>query len=163
LASTETTRPTSARAQELADQFETVNAEIVSWVQQADAAQWGATTSAEGWPVPAAAMHIAFSHLVITPWVRRISCGLPVAETLDEFAVMNAADAQKYGATTQEEAAEHLTLFGAATAKYVRGLTDEELDGTGLMGPADTEMSAAALIENVLIGHPRTHFANMRG
>jgi hypothetical protein len=163
MASTETTRPTSARAQELADQFETVNAEVVSWVQQADAAQWGATTSAEGWPVPAAAMHIAFTHLVVPPWVRRISCGLPVVETFDEIAVMNAADAEKYAAMTQQEAAEHLTLFGAAAAKYVRGLTDEELAGSGLMGPVGTEISAAALIENVLIGHPRTHLASMRG
>jgi hypothetical protein len=41
-------------------------------------------------------MHIAFGHLTITTWVHRLSAGLPVTETMADFAVVNAADEQKY-------------------------------------------------------------------
>lgn len=156
------TRPTSVRAQDLAERFEAVNAEIVGWVRVADANRWDTTTSAEGWPVPAAAMHIALSHLSITPWVHRISRGLPVTETLDDFAVMNAVDAKKYADTLQRDAVEHLTVFGAAAARFVRGLTDEELDASARFAPGGVEITAARVVERVLIGHAATHFASMQ-
>lgn len=112
--------------------------------------------------MPAAAMHIAFGHLTITTWVHRLSAGLPVTETMADFAVVNAADEQKYANASQAEVVESLQTFGDAALRYVRGLTDKELEGTARFEPAGADLTAAQLVEGVLIGHLTGHFASIR-
>jgi hypothetical protein len=107
-------------------------------------------------------MHIAFGHLTITTWVHRLSAGLPVTETMADFAVVNAADEQKYANASQAEVVESLRTFGDAALRYVRGLTDKELEGTARFEPAGADLTAAQLVEGVLIGHLTGHFASIR-
>ena len=128
-----TATPTGSvvRAGELAARLEQANAEVIEFVQACPSALWAARTPEEGWAVPAAAMHIAFGHLTITTWVHRLSAGLPVTETMADFAVVNAADEQKYANASQAEVVESLQTFGDAALRYVRGLTDKELEGDG--------------------------------
>jgi hypothetical protein len=150
------------RAGELAARLEQANAEVIEFVQACPSGLWAARTPEEGWAVPAAAMHIAFGHLTITTWVHRLSAGLPVTETMADFAVVNAADEQKYANASQAEVVESLQTFGDAALRYVRGLTDKELEGTARFEPAGADLTAAQLVEGVLIGHLTGHFASIR-
>jgi hypothetical protein len=63
---------------------------------------------------------------------------------------------------SRTELAERLRVNGAAAFGFLRGLTDDELGGVGWFEPAGAELTAAALVEHVLIGHPAGHFANIR-
>ena len=150
------------RAGELAARLGQANTEVIEFVRACPPTRWAAKTRAEGWTVAAAAMHIAFGHMTIVPWVHRLSAGLPVTETTSDFAVFNAADGQKHANADPTEVVECLRTYGDAALRYVRGLTDEELEGKARFEPAGAELTAAQLVEGVLLGHVTGHFASMR-
>ncbi len=123
---------------------------------------WQRATRDEGWPVPAAALHVAFGHLVITTWLHRLAAGLPVLETLDDFTVMNAHDAGKNAARSPDAVVDALRLYGAAAERFVGELTDDELDRPARLPGLGVECPLRAVVENVLLAHPRGHLASMR-
>ncbi|MGY1821746.1 DinB family protein [Geodermatophilus sp. SYSU D00079] len=150
------------RAQELADRFDADNAEVVRFVQTCTDEQWNCVTTAEGWTVPATAMHIATGHLIIPPWVHRIATGLPVTETWDDFATFNTLDQEKNARATRDDILDRLGTFGASASLFVRGLTDEELARSARFEPADADLTAEQVIEAVLIHHIQEHFESIR-
>ncbi len=154
--------PSMGQAAELAEQFRAVNDEVIAFVQGCSAEQWKLRTREEDWPLAAGGMHIALSHLVITTWLHRLAAGLPMTETLDDFAVMNAYDAHKYATVAPDDVANSLHLCGSAAARFLEGLTDDELAAVGRLSGLGSEWPLRAVVENVLLGHARNHLSSMR-
>lgn len=146
----------------LAAQLRAVNDEVVAVVSSCSAQQWQRRTAEEGWSLAAAGMHIAVSHLVITGWVHRLVAGLPMTETHDDFAVVNAHDAARYAPYEPARVVDRLRLHGAAAERFLEELTDPELDAVGHLPGLGVQWPVRAVIQNVLLGHPRTHLAGIR-
>jgi hypothetical protein len=81
---------------------------------------------------------------------------------MEQLAQWNAAAAQENAAQPKGVAMERLRTNAPAAIAYVRGLSDEQLQRTGTLPFGGDPMTAEAVIEHVLIGHPRGHLASIQ-
>lgn len=154
----------SDRAQALADRFEAANDDVIAFVEGVSDEGWGATCPGEQCTVAALACHVGASHDgLVMALVRPIAEGTPgpsfTGEALD---AMNAENARDNAAASKEQALALLREGGARAAAYLRGLDDAQLDRSGPLPFSPEPMTAAAVIEAVLIGHPVQHLASMQ-
>jgi len=148
------------QAQELAQRFEQANAEAIGVVEGCPEEQWRAHHAGEGRSVNVLAHHIAVGHHAIAEWVQGIATGQPLpALTMESFTEPNAQHARQFVNVTKPEVITELQQQGAAAARLVRGLSDEQLDRTGeLLGQ---QRRARDVIEGILIGHVRSHLRSI--
>ena len=149
------------RGEGLANRFEQANNEFTKAVESCSSADWAAQCKGEGWPFGVTAHHVAQSHGPIAGMVQTISTGgaMPplTAELLDG---MNAAHAREHANCTKDETVSLLREQGAAAAKIVRGLSDDQLDKSGVF--VGNEMQAEQIVEHVLIGHVTGHLESLK-
>jgi uncharacterized protein (TIGR03083 family) len=149
----------SERARTLAERFEQANRELIETVDRLSDAQWRTKTAAEGWSVGVVAHHVAEGHAGIAGLVQKIASGEPVPPmTTEMFDKANAEHAIQHANTTKAETLALLRQNGAAAAAKVRGLGEAHLDRVG----GSMGMSAAQIIERVLIGHVHDHHGSIR-
>lgn len=151
----------SDRAQALAREFERANADAIRVVEDCPAERWQAHHPGENRTVNVLAHHIAVGHQLIAEWVQGIATGqqLP-ALTMDSFTEPNAQHARQYAQVTQPEVIAAMQQHGAAAARAVRGLSNEQLERAGeLLG---RQWRTQDVIEHVLIGHVRNHLDSIR-
>jgi hypothetical protein len=151
----------SEQAQGLAQQFEQTNEEAIGVVEGCTEGQWHAHHPGENRTVNVLAHHIAVGHQIIAEWVQGMATGqqLP-ALTMDSFTEPNAQHARQYAQVTKSEVIAALQQQGAAAARLVRGLGDEQLERVGeLLG---RRWRTRDVIEHVLIGHVRNHLGSIR-
>src|SRR5579859_2370157 len=122
----------SEQAQVLAHHFEQANAEAVATVDGCPEEQWKTHHAGENRTVNVLAHHIAVGHQIVAEWVQGMATGqrLPTL-TMDSFTEPNAQHAQQYAQVTKPEVIAALQQQGAAAARMVRGLTDEQLERAG--------------------------------
>jgi uncharacterized damage-inducible protein DinB len=153
----------SARANELADQFQAANADVVAFVSTCDDATWNVSCEGEGWSIGAVAAHIADGHHAVAGWIRAIVAGQPITMTAEDLHAGNAARATTNAAQTRERVLRALRERGTAAADLVRSLDDDDLARGAPFGILGGKIvSAANLIERTLIAHPQRHLASMR-
>jgi uncharacterized damage-inducible protein DinB len=154
----------SARAADLATKFEEANAAVIEAVENSSEADWQRVTSSEGWSVGVTARHIAASHLPIMGLVELVATGREMPPiTMDMLHAGNAQHAQEHASCTREEVLEILRRDGQAAADRLRGLSDEQLERKASMAFAGgAEMSAAQLVEMILLGHPVQHLESIK-
>lgn len=152
------------RAGTLAQRFEQTNDEFIAAVERLDDAQWSMMVATDNCTVAALAAHVAGGHVAIAGWVRAVADGEPMPpvtrDMIDDF---NHEAARKNAAIERATVLDRLRRHGANAAAMVRGLNDEQLErsqSVALFGGAN--LTVEALIENVLIGHPRAHLASLR-
>jgi uncharacterized damage-inducible protein DinB len=150
----------SDQAHALADQFEQANTEAIGVVEDCPEEQWQAHHPGENRTVNVLAHHIAVGHQIIAAWVQGMATGQPLpALTMDSFTEPNARHAQQYAQVTKAEVLAALQQQGAAAARLVRGLSDEQLERAGeLLG---RQWRTRDVIEHVLIGHVRNHLGSI--
>jgi uncharacterized damage-inducible protein DinB len=148
----------SERGRSLAARFEQANDELIAAVEQMSDDEWRKTTAAEGWTVGVIAHHVAEAHRALAQLVRRIAAGDPVALDMDSIHRANAEHARQHADCTRAETVALLRRNGAGAAATVQGLTDAELDRVGGRGM----MTAAQVVERVLIGHVAQHLGSIR-
>jgi hypothetical protein len=154
----------SARAADLAAKLESANAAVIEAVEGCSEEEWKRVTDSEGWSVGVTARHIAISHLPIMGLVELVANGgeLPPI-TMETFHTGNAQHAQEHASCTRDEVLEILRRDGPAAAEKLRGLSDEQLDRSAAMSFAGgAEMSAAQIVEGILIGHPHQHMESIK-
>ncbi len=153
----------SARAEELARQFEQLNDEVIAFVESCDEGTWKAQCAGEERCVGAVAQHVADAHRAGSRWVRATVAGQPITVTVDDIHTSNAQAAAASANRSQSEVADALRRHGATAASTVRGLSDEDLARSAPFGPAGgSPASAEAIIVGVLLRHPRGHLDSMR-
>jgi hypothetical protein len=151
----------SVRARSLAQQFEQANHDLIATVEGVSDAQWRAKTPGDGRSVGVVAHHVATSHKMIAGLAGAIAHGQPVpAVTMDMIHQGNAAHAAQYANCTRAETLALLRQNGAEALAAVRELGDAGLDRTATL-PLGT-MSAAQVIERILIGHVHDHHGSIR-
>jgi uncharacterized protein (TIGR03083 family) len=149
----------SERARSLAERFEQANRELVQTVERLSDAQWKTKTTAEGWSVGVVAHHVAGGHAGIAALVQKIASGEPVPPmNMETLHKANAEHAIQHASTTKAETLALLRQNGAAAAATVRSLEDVQLDRIG----GSMGMSAAQVIERILIGHVHDHHGSIR-
>lgn len=153
----------SARAEEIAHQFEQLNDEVIAFVEGCDEGTWQTTCPGEERPIAAVAAHVAGAYPVVAAWMRSVASGQPVAVTMNDIHAANAHAAAKDAARSRADVAQALRRNGELAAGIVRGLDDESLARSAPFGPAGgTPLTAATVAEYVLLRHPREHLATMR-
>jgi uncharacterized damage-inducible protein DinB len=154
----------SDRAQQLADQLQQANEDVIAFVEAASPETWGKWCPGEQCTVAALASHIGDGCGGILD-----SLVLPVAEgrpgpvfTPDDLHRGNAAAAQANATRPKAEVLAVLREQGQRAVSRVRELTDEQLQRTEQLPFSPEPISAEAVIEHVLIGHPRGHLASLQ-
>ena len=151
----------SERAQDLAHQLEQANQALVATIEGLSDAQWRAKTPGDGRTVGVVAHHVASSHKSVAGLVGAIAHGQKVPNiTMEMIHEGNAAHAAQFANATKAETLALLRQNGAAAVATVRALGDAELERT-VAFPMGT-MTAAQVVERVLIGHANDHHGTIR-
>ena len=151
------------QAEALARQFDAVNREVMTWVENCPADRWQQTCPHDERTAGVVAHHIAASHGVLTHFVTLIAQGQPLPElTVAALDQANAHHAEQFANVVQAEVLELLRTSGAATVATVSQLTDEQLAHSAYLSLFGTTMSAQQVIEHILLGHARSHLANLQ-
>jgi hypothetical protein len=109
------------------------------------------------------AHHIAASHEPVLQLVQMVAAGQPLpALSYEMFDAANAQHAQQAAHCTQPEVIALLQEKGQAVATALSQLTPEQLARAAHISFANATMRAQDVIEQILIGHARMHFANMQ-
>ena len=154
----------SDRSQRLAEELQQVTDEVAAFVEAVPDGAWHRACTAEHCTVAALACHIADGYSGILD-----SLVKPIAEgqegprfSQEDLARWNAAAAEANAAQPKEVALERLRTQAPPAIAYVRTLSDEQLARSGRLPFGGDPMTAEAVIEHVLIGHPRGHLASMQ-
>jgi Mycothiol maleylpyruvate isomerase N-terminal domain len=152
-----------ARAEQLANTFEQACRDFNVLVERLTDAEWKKITAAEKWPVGVVAHHVAEGHAGIMGILQTVAKGQSIANfTMDMLHDMNAKHAKEHANTTKVVTLELLQTNGAKAAGAVRGLSDADLDRSGTLLTGMPPMSAAQVIEGILINHVNEHMGSIR-
>jgi len=152
-----------ARAETLAKQFETKAAEMSTAIEQLNDGDWKKVTSAEKWSVGVTAHHVARGHEAIAGLVKTVASAQSVPNlTMAMIDDMNAKHAQEHANCTKAETLALHQKGAAAAAAMVRGLSDTDLDRSGVVLTGMPAMSAQQAIEGILINHINGHLGSIR-
>lgn len=152
----------SARGEDLATRFERVNQDLIDMVS--GAADLSVTCPGEGWTAAAVGAHAGGAHLgILEGFIKPIVAGRELPPSAGPSDEGNARQAAENAALPREQILTMLRDHGATAAAYLRGLSDEDLDGaTTLPLFGEDPVTARQVIEWVLIGHPLDHASSMR-
>ena len=153
----------SARAETLAKQFEAQAAEMTTAIEKLTDVDWKKVTTAEKWPVGVTAHHVAGAHEPIAGIVKTVASGQAMPPfsmaALDE---MNAKHAKDFAGCTKAETLALHQKGAASAAAMVRGLSDAELDRSGVLLTGMPNMTVQQIVEGVLINHVAEHLESIR-
>lgn len=152
----------SERAAELADDFATANAEVVSFAEACTDAQWDVVVPGEEWTVGVLVHHVAETYALSSRWLRTMARGAPVTDTGSDLDEANAEHARRAAGVTRAEVLSLLDENGTRLEAELRALTDEELDRTAAFGPAGGRALPTTQLAAVAARHPREHVAHAR-
>ncbi|MEX1103846.1 MAG: DinB family protein [Dehalococcoidia bacterium] len=150
----------ASKGADLATRFEAANADFIQKIEGLSPEQWSKPCAETGWTAGVTAHHVAEDHAVLAQLIGGVASGASMppitAQALD---AMNAEHAQRAANVTRDETLQLARTNGAQAAQMLRGLSDEQLQNTITFAtPAgDQTMTAAAVAQNVLIGHIGMH------
>jgi hypothetical protein len=153
------------RAEALAARYEQEIEGVIKTIEGLSDAQWAATCGEEQWTVAATAHHVGAQLPLEREYLTAAAAGTPMPQyTWDEINARNAEHAAKFSNVSKDETIKIIRENTSATADWVRGLSDEQLDRTSPLPLADgAEVSTQQLIEGgVLIDHAVSHHNSIR-
>lgn len=144
-------------------QFTALNNEIIAFVERCPDPLWRTPCANDGRTVAVVAHHIASSHEPVMQLVQLVAAAQPLpALSYEMFDAMNAQHAQRAAHCTQAEVITLLREKGQAVATALNQLTAEQLARTAHIAFANATMRTQDVVEQILIGHARMHFANLQ-
>lgn len=154
----------SERATHLADQTDEAINQVIAFVETVPDDKWTAFCSPEQCTAAALAAHIAVAATgVLNALVKPISQGEPPPPiTPEQLHAGNAENARKFANRSKADVVADLRSYGTEASSYVRGLSDEELQRTGVLFFSPEPVSADFVIEHVLINHSLEHLESLR-
>jgi uncharacterized damage-inducible protein DinB len=151
----------AVRPEQLAARFARSNDELIAVADHCPDAQWHAICPAEGWTVGVTLHHVADDYAALLEVIEAIATGHAVpAWTRELLDQRNANHARQFARCTKDETLTLLRRNGAALERTIRRLSDEQLTHTGRV--LDQELSAAQVVDLLLLGHIRNHLASIR-
>ncbi len=157
---------TGTQTQALAARFEQASQAVIATVAQCSDEEWQTVCPAEERSVGVVAHHIAIGYHAQLDALRAALAGRPVPaiyQDLQRLHEFNAEHAEQYAACTQGEVLDLLRRNGAAVARFIRGLSDEDLTRSApLPLSSNTRWTVQRWVERLLIGHAEQHLRNIR-
>lgn len=153
------------RAEELATQFEQAVADFARTIEGCSEAEWQKMCGDEGWTVAVTAQHVAGQFPLEHEFISAAAEGRAMPSyTWDDVNGKNDTRAAANASCTRADVLALLKDGSASMARYVRALTDEQLDRTSALPLAGgATVSTQQLIEGgVLIDHVRGHLASIK-
>ena len=151
----------ASTGESLAEKFEATNRELLGVVEGLSDKHWRMVCEGEGWPVGVTAHHVAESLGAVTGLVQAVATGAQIPPiTMDMLNQGNAEHAVRAANVTKAETAKLLRENIAAGATLLRGLDDSQFAGTAMLPFG--EMSAAQIVEGIMIGHTGMHIEGIR-
>lgn len=157
---------TSTQTQALAARFEQASQAVIATVERCSAEEWQTVCPAEERPVGVVAHHIAIAYRTELDALRAALTGQPIPaiyqdwQRLHEF---NAEHAAQYAGCTKGEVLDLLRGNGAAVARFLGELSDEDLARSAPLPLAGSRpWTVRRWVERLLIGHAEQHLRNIR-
>jgi hypothetical protein len=155
----------SAYAEDLAQRFAAANDELIALLASATPEQWRSVTADEGElrSVAVIAHHVAEAQVRIARRVAAFAAGETVPARRPElFDARNAAEARDNPEPDQRATIARLRDTGAVVRDQIVGLSDADLERTGVEDAGAEILTTAQVVELRQIGHVRTHLASIR-
>ena len=151
------------RAQDIAERIASFKDQLVAYVEDLSADDWGKTCEWEEWPVGATAYHLGDGHFAIYKLLGMIVDGKELPQlTMDQINASSKQNAQAHLDCTKTDALERLRKNGAAFVDYVAGLSDEDLDRRGSMPAFGGAVTVEQVIDYVVFQSGQEHFDSMK-
>jgi uncharacterized damage-inducible protein DinB len=151
------------QARDLAERFEAANEELVGVLERLPDTSWHLVCPDEGWPVGVTAHHVAVAYPAHMRIFQAIAGGTPTrAMRWSDLDEINARHAERYAGCGRRETIELLARGAESVARFLRELTEEQLERRGSFIDDLPELTVAQWIELVLIGHVHMHLAGIR-
>jgi hypothetical protein len=154
------------RVGQLADQFEVVHREVVTFCEGLSESDWVTVVPSEQRTVGVLIQHIAIGYTAESALIRAIVTGQPLPAIYNDRALLdeaNARDAVDLLPGIKADALTSLDRHARRTVRFLRSLSDEDLamsDEVGIFGGA--RWTVENLIERIILGHPKSHLAGIR-
>lgn len=147
----------STRAEQYVEQFESVNADLISALTESSDQAWRKQTSSEGWPVAVVAHHLAEVYGTLAGTLENLTDGTGDAPAFTSKMIdkKNANHARNHTDAGQQETLDLLKV------NALRALRDEQFDDTALVIDGNP-LSAAQVTELALIAHVGVHLASVQ-
>jgi hypothetical protein len=155
----------SDRARALAERVAQANAEFIATIEGLTDAQWTAHCAPENCTVAALACHVGGGYrFAVNAMLKPIAEGTAPQPVTREMVDQGNVDyLAKNANRPRAEAIAMLREHGGSAAEYVRGLSDAQLDRSAALPLFNgASFTGEAVVENVLIGHPRGHLASIQ-
>jgi hypothetical protein len=153
----------SERAKDLAKQLETLNNEVIAFVDSCSEEDWRKICTWEDWTVAVTARHIGSGHYRAIGLAKMIINGEKLPDiTNEQIKEGGNRHARKHADCTKDEVLKVLQKNGADTADFIAGLSDDELDRTGHLAVVGGEITTQQYIEYVILKDCSKHLANMK-
>ena len=156
----------STLTQALAARFEQVSQDVIATVEHCSDEAWQTVCPAEERPVAVVAHHIAVGYRTQLDGLRAALAGQPVPAIYQDWErlhAFNAEHAEQYAACTPGEVLDLLRRNGAAVARFIRDLSDEDLTRSAPLPLAgNARWTVQRWVERLLIGHAQQHLQSIR-
>jgi hypothetical protein len=152
-----------SRAEEYAARFEAINNEVIGLVTECTDEQWRQPCVNEERPVGVVAHHIGTVHSDFIWIVERVASGQTFSPnaSMDVVHESNAQHAREHAEVGKQETLDALRTNGAALARSIRSLRDEQIDQiAGTFG--GNELTVAQVLEYIVLGHAAEHLGSIR-
>jgi DinB superfamily len=152
-----------AKTESLAKQFEAKARETAAVIEKLSDADWQKVTTGEKWTVGVTAHHLAGAFEPVAGIVSAIAAGQArggfTRALLDQ---MNAQHAKECASCTKAETLALLEQTTSKAAAVVRGLSDEQLQTSGIVFTDAPPMTVEQMIMGGLILHIDEHLGSIR-
>lgn len=149
----------------LAAQFTKTTDDVRAFVEDLPDNRWDATCEAEGWTVAAVARHIAAGIAPETELVEAVANGNPFHPAYHDWELIhlaNSGNTELVASRSKGEVLELLEVNRERALEMLGRLSDAQLDRTALVPVISAQpVSAAELIELVLVGHITGHLGSI--
>lgn len=150
-----------SKQEEVAHELEAATAEVIGFVEACPDSVWHRVARHDGRTVAAIAYHCAGGNDVALGWVCQMLAERPVRETPATHEAANDLETKRNANRIRPEAIDALRRTTERTARYLRSLTNEELERKAMHGLAGREMSVGQFLGN-FSRHMRDHLESMK-
>jgi hypothetical protein len=145
-----------------ATELEAANDDAIAFVEACTDEQWRTVVSGEEWPVGVVLHHVAGGHLQMIDWLGRARRGEDITTTAVQIDADNARHARDFADVARADTVEELRRHGAALARYLRGLSPDELSVSVSFGPGNGMVVTAGQLAPIAARHCRGHLDDAR-
>jgi hypothetical protein len=150
------------RGEGYAVDLEQATEQLIEFIESCTDEQWSTLVPGEEWTVGVLVHHCAVGNDSARGWLGEMVDGSGVITTDEQNDAANARHAEEFADVTRGETIGLLQRTAPATAAYLRGLSDEELDRSAPFGPAGGAVLTADRFAQNVSRHPLGHLEHAR-